>query len=42
MRGSKIRITSPKDGDTVSDTFELKYELSKGAQAEHGHVYLDG
>jgi hypothetical protein len=31
MRGSKIRITS-----------ELKYELSKGAQAEHGHVYLDG
>ena len=40
--GSKIRITSPKNGDTVPDTFDLKYELSKGVQAEHGHVYLDG
>ena len=34
-------ITSPKDGDKVSDSFELKYELTKGSQAAHAHVYLD-
>jgi hypothetical protein len=39
--GSKIVITSPKDGDKVGDTFELKYELTKGSQAAHAHVYLD-
>ena len=39
--GSKIVITSPKDGDKVSGTFELKYELTKGSQAAHAHVYLD-
>jgi hypothetical protein len=33
--GSKIVITSPKAGDKVSDTFELKYELTKGSQAAH-------
>ena len=40
--GSQIKITQPKDGATVPDTFELKYELSKGSKAAHGHVYLDG
>lgn len=40
--GSKITIISPKDGDKVGDTFELKYELIKGSKAAHGHVYLDG
>ncbi len=40
--GSKISITSPKDGAIVGDTFELTYELVKGSQAAHGHVYLDG
>lgn len=39
--GSQIKITQPKDGATVPDTLELKYELSKGSQAAHGHVYLD-
>jgi hypothetical protein len=39
--GSKIVIMSPKDGDKVSDNFELKYELTKGSQAAHAHVYLD-
>jgi hypothetical protein len=39
--GSKITITSPKDGDKVSDSFELKYELTKGSEAAHAHVYLD-
>ena len=40
--GSKVVITSPKDGEDVDDSFELKYELTKGAQATHVHVYLDG
>ena len=39
--GSKIMITSPKDGDKVSDSFELKYELTKGSQSGHVHVYVD-
>ncbi len=40
--GSKITITSPKDGETVGDTFPLKYDLVKGSKAAHAHVYLDG
>jgi len=39
--GSKVMITSPKDGDKVSDSFELKYELTKGSQAAHVHAYVD-
>jgi len=39
--GSKIMITSPKDGAKVADNFELKYELVKGTQAAHAHVFLD-
>jgi hypothetical protein len=39
--GSKVMITSPKDGDKVSDTFALKYELTKGSQATHVHAYVD-
>jgi hypothetical protein len=39
--GSKIMIVSPKDGDKVSDSFELKYELTKGSQSGHVHVYVD-
>ena len=39
--GSKIMITSPKDGAKVSDSFELKYELTKGSQAAHAHVFVD-
>ncbi|HRB82648.1 MAG TPA: hypothetical protein PK614_10360 [Nitrospira sp.] len=39
--GSKIVITAPKDRDTVGDSFELKYDLTKGSQAAHAHVYLD-
>ncbi|TKB73105.1 MAG: hypothetical protein E8D46_11650 [Nitrospira sp.] len=39
--GSKVMITSPKDGDKVSDNFELKYELVAGSQAGHVHVYVD-
>jgi hypothetical protein len=39
--GSKLTITSPKDGDKVSDTFEVKYELTKDFQATHVHAYVD-
>ena len=39
--GSTVTITSPKDGDKVSDTFEVKYELTKGSQATHVHAYVD-
>lgn len=38
---SKITITSPKEGDKVSDSFALKYELTKGSQVTHVHVYVD-
>jgi FKBP-type peptidyl-prolyl cis-trans isomerase (trigger factor) len=39
--GSKVMITSPKDGDKVSDSFELKYELSNGSHGGHAHVFVD-
>ena len=39
--GSKIMIISPKDGEKVADSFELKYELTKGSQAAHAHVFVD-
>ena len=38
---SKVMITSPKDGDKVSDSFELKYELSNGSHGGHAHVFVD-
>lgn len=40
--GSKLMITSPKDGAKVKDTFEIKYDLTKGSQATHVHAYVDG
>lgn len=40
--GSHIQITSPKDGETVGSTFELKYDLHAGSHAHHAHVFLDG
>jgi len=40
--GSTIMIVAPQDGDVVGETFDLKYELTKGSQAGHAHVYLDG
>ena len=39
--GTKVIITSPKDGDKVSDNFELTYELAKGSHSGHVHVYVD-
>ena len=32
--GSKVVITSPKDGEEVDDSFELKYELTKGGERD--------
>jgi hypothetical protein len=40
--GSHVQIVVPKDGDTVGQSFDLKYELHAGSQAHHAHVYLDG
>jgi Bacterial Ig domain len=37
----KVVITSPKDGDKVSDSFDLKYEMTKGSNPTHVHVYVD-
>ena len=39
--GAKVMITSPKDGDKVSDSFELKFELSNGSHGGHAHVFVD-
>jgi FKBP-type peptidyl-prolyl cis-trans isomerase (trigger factor) len=39
--GSKVMIISPKNGDKVSDSFELKYELSNGSHGGHAHVFVD-
>ncbi|MDH5668991.1 MAG: hypothetical protein OEY86_13355 [Nitrospira sp.] len=39
--GSKIVITSPRTGDMVTDSFVLTYELTKGSQAVHVHVFVD-
>lgn len=39
--GSKIVITSPRTGDMVTDSFELTYQLTKGSQAAHAHVFVD-
>ncbi|MGH7182703.1 MAG: hypothetical protein ACREJN_12095 [Nitrospiraceae bacterium] len=39
--GPKIMIASPKDRDKVSDSFKLKYEVTKEEQIGHVHVYVD-
>lgn len=40
--GSHLQIVSPKDGEAVGQTFDLKYDLHAGTHAHHAHVYLDG
>jgi len=39
--GPKIMITSPKNGEKVSDSFELKYEVTKEEEVGHVHVFVD-
>ena len=41
MDGPKIMIMSPKDGEKVGDSFELKYEVTKEELVGHVHVYVD-
>lgn len=37
-----INILSPRNGDTVPETFEIKYEILNAPAGNHAHVYLDG
>jgi hypothetical protein len=37
-----INILSPRDGESVSETFEIKYEILNAPAGNHAHVYLDG
>lgn len=37
-----INILSPRDGETVADTFDIKYEILNAPEGNHAHVYLDG
>ena len=37
-----INILSPRNGETVSDTFDIKYESLNAPAGNHAHVYLDG
>jgi len=39
--GQKVMITSPKNGDKVSDSFELKYQITKDEEVGHVHVFVD-
>jgi hypothetical protein len=39
---TSVKITSPKNGDTVKSPFDLKYTYHKGPRANHVHVYVDG
>ncbi|MEQ1680417.1 MAG: hypothetical protein ABL950_07440 [Nitrospira sp.] len=41
--GSRLTIVSPMQGEVIrGDSVEVRYKLSKGAQATHVHCYLDG
>ncbi len=37
-----INILSPRDGESVPETFEIKYEILHAPDGNHAHVYLDG
>ena len=37
-----ISILSPHNGETVSETFNIAYEISNGPKGNHVDVYLDG
>ncbi|ODT43838.1 MAG: hypothetical protein ABS70_07000 [Nitrospira sp. SCN 59-13] len=37
-----INILSPRNGDSVPDTFQIKYEILNAPEGNHAHVYLDG
>ena len=37
-----ISILSPRNGETVANTFNITYEILNGPKGHHAHVYLDG
>ena len=37
-----INILSPRNGEAVPETFEIKYEILNAPAGNHAHVYLDG
>ena len=37
-----ISILSPRNGEKVSETFDIKYEILNAPAGNHAHVYLDG
>jgi hypothetical protein len=37
-----ISILSPRNGETVENTFNLIYEILNAPKDNHAHVYLDG
>ena len=37
-----ITIMSPRAGDKVPTTFDLRYEIVNAPHGNHAHVYLDG
>ena len=37
-----ITILSPRNGDSVPETFDIKYEIVNAPEGNHAHVYLDG
>lgn len=37
-----FNILSPRNGETVSETFDIKYEILNAPAGNHAHVYLDG
>ena len=40
--GSAITISSPQNGATVGNSFDLVYSFRKGLMADHVHVFMDG
>ncbi len=40
--GSAITITSPQNGETVANSFDLVYSFRKGVMADHVHIFMDG
>jgi hypothetical protein len=37
-----LKVLSPKEGATVSESVTLRWELKKAGNADHVHLYLDG
>ena len=37
-----IKIRAPRDGEEVSETVDIKYEILNAPAGNHAHVYLDG